>query len=129
MLEELATILDGRQLREETSVGATRLTVVLAELLLYVAVIVALELLVMVAVVAVKVADVAAAATETDAGTVSVELVFDNVTLAPPAGAAWVRVTVHVLEALDPRLVGLQERVETRTGATRLTVVLAELLL
>ena len=32
--EELATILDGLQLSEETSVGATRLTIVMAELLL-----------------------------------------------------------------------------------------------
>ena len=91
--------------------------------------IVALALLLIVPVVAVKVAEVAAAATVTDAGTVKVELVFDRVTLAPPAGAAWVRVTVQVLEELWPRLVGLQDRVETVTGATRLTVVLAELLL
>jgi hypothetical protein len=42
----------------------------------------------MVAVVTVKVPEVAVAATVTDAGTVSVELVFDRVTLAPPVGAA-----------------------------------------
>ena len=50
--------------------------------------IVALELLLSVPVVAVKVAEVEVAATLTDAGTVKVELVFDNVTLAPPVGAA-----------------------------------------
>jgi hypothetical protein len=85
-------------------------------------------LLAMAAVVALKVADMAAAATVTDAGAVSVELVLVRVTAAPPVGAAWVSVTVQVLEALGPRLVGLQASEETST-ATRLTVALAELLL
>ena len=86
-------------------------------------------MLVMAAVVALKVADVAAAATVTEAGTVSVELVLVSVTLAPPVGAAWVKVTVQVLEEFCPRLVGLHASDETRTGARRLTVALAELLL
>jgi hypothetical protein len=90
---------------------------------------VAVELLLMVAVVTLKVADVAAAATVTDAGTVNVALEFARVTLAPPVGAAWVRVTVQVLEELAATLEGLQVNVETSTGATRLTVALAELLL
>jgi hypothetical protein len=55
--------------------------------------------------------------------------VFVSVTLAPPAGVALVSVTVHVLEALGPRLVGLQATDETSTGATSVTVVFAELLL
>ena len=83
----------------------------------------------MAAVVALKVAVVAPAATVTDAGTVRLELLLDRVTLAPPVGAALVKVTVQVLEELDPRLVGLQVSEETRTGATRLIVALAELLL
>ena len=83
----------------------------------------------MAAVVTVKFAEVAAAATVTEAGTVRVALEFDRVTLAPPVGAAWVKVTVQVLEAFGPRLLGLQASEETSTGATRLTVVLAELLL
>jgi hypothetical protein len=94
-----------------------------------VAVTVALELLAMAAVVTVKVAEVAAAATVTEAGTVRVALEFVRVTLAPPVGAAWVRVTVHVLEELAPMLAGLQLRDDTCTGATRLTVAVAELLL
>ena len=49
-------------------------------------------------------------------------------TAAPPVGAAWVRVTVQVLEELAPRLVGLQASDETST-ATRLMVALAEVLL
>ena len=83
----------------------------------------------MVVVVTLKVEDVAAAATVTEAGTVKVALEFARVTLAPPAGAAWVRVTVQVLEELAPMLEGLQLRDETSTDAARFTVVLAELLL
>jgi len=86
-------------------------------------------LLPMAPVVAVKFADVAAAATVTEAGTVSFALEFERVTLATPVGAAWVRVTVQVLEELAPMLAGLQVSEETSTGATRLTVAVAELLL
>jgi len=46
-----------------------------------------MELALMVPVVTVKVPAVAAAATVTELGTVKVELVFDKVMLAPPAGA------------------------------------------
>src|ERR1700691_1581881 len=88
----------------------------------------ALVLLMMAKVVALKVAEVAAAATVTDAGTVRVEgLLFDRVTLAPPVRAGWVKVTVQVLDAFGPRLVGLHASEDTRTGAARATVALAEL--
>ena len=90
---------------------------------------VALALLPMVVVVTLKVADVAAAATVTEAGTVNVALEFARVTLAPPLGAACERVTVQVLEELAPMLAGLQASDETSTDAIRLTVALAELLL
>ena len=83
----------------------------------------------MATVVALKLAEVAAAATVTDAGTVSVALGLARVTLAPPVGAPWVRVTVQVLNELGPRLVGLQASEETSTGAVRLMVALAEVLL
>jgi len=110
--------------------GATRLTVVLAELLLYVAVMVALELLLMAAVVTMRLTDVAAAATVTEGATVSAVLEFERVTLAPPEGAGWVRVILQMLEAFEPRLVGLHETAETVTEeATRLTVAVEELLL
>jgi hypothetical protein len=82
----------------------------------------------MAVVVALNVA-VAAAATVTDTGTVSVVLVFVNVTDAPPAGATLDSVTVHVLEAFRPRLVGLHVSDDTSTEADRLMVVLAALLL
>jgi len=90
---------------------------------------VALELLLTAAVVTVKFADVAAAATVTEGATVSVALEFESVTLAPPAGAGWVRVTAQVLEALAPMLAGLQVSDETSTDAARFRVALAELLL
>jgi hypothetical protein len=90
---------------------------------------VALALLPMVVVVTLKVADVAAAATVTEAGTVNVAFEFARVTLAPPAGAAWVRVTVQVLEELAPMLAGLQASDDTSTDAAKFTVVVAELLL
>ena len=86
-------------------------------------------MLAMVVVVALNVTEVAAAATVTDAGTVSVPLVFVRATAAPPVGAALVKVTVQVLEAFGPRLVGLQARLETNTGTTRVMVAFAELLL
>ena len=76
-----------------------------------------------------KVADLAPAATVTEAGTVRAELVLDKVTIAPPVGAGWVRVTVQVLEEMGPRLMELQASEETSTGAARLIVAWAELLL
>jgi hypothetical protein len=74
-----------------------------------------------------NVAVVAPAATVTDAGTVSQVLLLASVTLDPPVGAVWVSVTVHVLTALCPRLVGLHATVETSTGVSRLTVAVCEL--
>ena len=84
-------------------------------------------MLAMAAVVAAKVAEVAAAGTVTEAGAVRVALVLVRVTAAPPVGAVCVRVTVQVLEAFGPRLVGLQTSEETSTDAVRLTIAFAEL--
>ena len=81
----------------------------------------------MAAVVALKVAEVAAAATVTDAGAVRLESLFARVTLAPPVGAGCVRVTVQVLEEFGPRLAGVQTREETRLVSVRLIAVLAAL--
>jgi len=74
---------------------------------------VTVALLLTVAVVAANVADVAPAATTTDAGTVSVALLSVRPTLAPPVGADWVSVTVQVLVEFDPRVLGLQDSVDT----------------
>ena len=86
-------------------------------------------MLAMATVVALKLAHVAAAATVTDAGTVSVELVLVRLIATPPVGAGWFRVTVQVLEELGLRLVGLQTSEETRTDAARVMAAWAELLL
>src|ERR1019366_2663325 len=67
---------------------------------------------------ALKVALVAPAAAVTNAGTVSEVLLLASVTTEPPAGAVWVRVTVQVLTAFGPRLVGLQATPEANTVAT-----------
>ena len=66
---------------------------------------------------ALNVAVVAAAATTTDAGTVNSALFDASATVAPPASAGWVRVTVQLLTALCPRLAGLQLSADTSTGA------------
>ena len=91
------------------------------------AVMVTLWSAVMAVVVALKVAEVDAAAIVTDPGTASAALLSESPTVAPPAGAALVRVTVQVLEEFGPRLVGVHAREETSTDAARFMVVLAEL--
>ncbi len=80
------------------------------------------------AAVALNVAVVAPAATDTDAGTVSEVLLLASITPDPPAGADWVRVTVHVLTAPCPRLAGIQATPETDAGASRVTAAVLELL-
>jgi hypothetical protein len=78
--------------------------------------------------VAVKVAVVAAAATVTEAGTVKELLLSAIVTVVPPVGAAFERVTVQVLVPLEFRLVGVQASEERVTGATRLREAVRETL-
>ncbi len=81
----------------------------------------------MVPVFALKLAEVAAAATVTEAGTLRLPLLLTRLTAAPPLGAAWVNVTVQVLLEFDPRLDGVHAREETRTGGTRLMDAVPEL--
>jgi hypothetical protein len=96
VLEALAPRLVGLQASEDTSTGAIRLMVALAELLLYVAVTVALWSLGMAVVVALKAATVAAAGTVTEAGTLRFALGELRATVAPPRGAIPASATVHV---------------------------------
>jgi hypothetical protein len=118
----------GLQATLETRTGADRLTVAVCELPLTVAVTVALWLLAMeAAAVALNVPVVAPASTLTDAGTVSDGLLLASVTPNPPNGAVWPSVTVQVLTALWPRLVGLQATPDTKPGANRLIVAVCEL--
>jgi len=62
------------------------------------------------ATVAVKAPVVAPDATVTLAGTVTLALLLDSATLAPPAGAAALRVSVHVEVPGATTMVGLQLR-------------------
>ena len=71
---------------------------------------------------AVKVADAAPAAMVTEAGTVSKALLSDSATMAPPVGAGWFRVTVHVVEVPESIVVGLQAR-SVRLGETIVVIV------
>jgi hypothetical protein len=87
----------GRQLRDERATGAVNPSENVRETPLRVAVKVALVSVETAAAVAVNVAVVNPALTVTEAGTVTEALLLDRLTLAPPAGAAAVRVTVQVL--------------------------------
>lgn len=118
--------LPGLQVTEDTAKPVARLKVTLFELPFNVAVTAAAWLLLTVLVVALKVVEVDPAPTMAEVGVVSVALLSDKATVAPPVGATLLRVIVQVLEALGPRVVGLQANEDTRTGATRLMVELAE---
>jgi hypothetical protein len=87
---------------------------------------VALPLPVIDAVVTMKLTDLAPAWTVTDGSTVNAGLEFERVTIAPPVGAARVRLTVQMLEEFDPTLLGLHEMADTATDEVRPTAVLAE---
>jgi hypothetical protein len=69
------------------------------------------------------------AAIASGVGAVSTLFTVDTATLAPPASAFLFKVTVQRLEALGATVAGIQTTPVTWTGATRLTVVFAELLL
>jgi hypothetical protein len=113
--------------------GAARLIPIVAvlELPLSVAVIVTDSLVVMEPAVAVKLPLVLPAAILTELGVVSAALVSEILTTEPPVGAAWVRVTVHVLEVLGANVAGLHASADSDndTAGTRLRLVLLELLL
>ncbi len=64
--------------------------------------------------VAVKLVELEPAGTVTElAGTGRVELLLDSITSSPPAGAAALNVTVHVVAAPELKVAGLQARLET----------------
>src|ERR1017187_2646042 len=71
-------------------------------------------------------AEVALAATVAEAGTVSEALLSERATTVPPVGADWFRVTMHVVDALELKLVGLQAKAVTSMGATRVKVAVWE---
>src|ERR1039458_7324097 len=67
-------------------------------------------------------AEVALAATVAEAGTVSEALLSERATTVPPVGADWFRVTMHVVDALELTLVGLQAKAVVGLAAPRGTV-------
>ena len=76
--------------------------------------------------VALKVASDDPAATFTDAGTPSVELLVETGTLTPPDGAGAERVTVQMEDAPASRVVALQVNAEMSKASVRLKVMLWE---
>lgn len=129
VLARLEIKLVGLQVTEDTAKPVARLRVTFFELPFNVAVTVAAWLLLTVLVVALKVVEVDPAPTMAEVGAVSVALLLDKDTVTPPVGATLLRVIVQVLEALGPKVVGLQANEDIRTGTTRLMVALPELLL
>jgi hypothetical protein len=80
----------------------------------------------MVPAVALKVVEVDAAGTVTEADTGSRVLLLESETVVPPVGAAELRVTVQVLAAPEARVVGLQASEERLTEAVRLMVAVLD---
>jgi hypothetical protein len=116
----------GAQDTELTTGAAVRESVAVWEVLLYVAVMIALPLVRMLPAVAVNVAVVAPAATVTLDGTPTTALLLESDTDAPPLGATCERVTVQ-LELPPPDTVpGLHDTELTTAGGISDTVVFFE---
>ncbi len=109
----------GLQARLLTVVGALKLIKALADPPLAVAVTVAVPVLVIVPAETGKLADLAPAATVTDAGVVSSELLSERVTTVPADGAALLRVTVQLLVPPELIVAGLQASAVGMVGAKR----------
>jgi hypothetical protein len=105
----------GLQLREDTACVGTRSTETLCEAPFRLAVRITVTLVVMAPAVAVKATEVDPAGTVAEVGTVSKLLLSERATTLPPVGAAWLRVTVQVVEAPESTPVGLQDRAVTGT--------------
>jgi hypothetical protein len=95
---------------------------------LYDALILALILLLTVVVATLKVVELAPAGTVTLAGTIAfVGLLLVSVTTRPPAGAAFVKVTVPTEFDPPTTVVGLNVNAESAAGAAGFTVSVADL--
>ena len=82
------------------------------------AVIVAVWLAVILPATAVKAVAELPAGTVIETGTLRAAVLLESETVAPPEGAAWLRVTVHVAELPELSVVGLQASEEINTGGT-----------
>ena len=121
VVDAAETTVEGEQMREDTSTGATRVSVALAELPFNDAVSWAVEFAVMAARVAVNVALVWLAGINRDAGTLTEALLLDSVTDPPPAGAARVRLTEQLVDAPEETMDG--EQVTALTRGSGVTVI------
>ncbi|GMU23214.1 MAG: hypothetical protein AMXMBFR13_32960 [Phycisphaerae bacterium] len=117
----------GVQVMPPSAVGATRVMELLSEAPPKVAVRIAVALALSELAVTLKVAVVAPAGTVTAVGAESAELLFDTETVAPPLGAASLKVTVQL--PLSPELseFELQVKLVSPLAATRLIELLREL--
>ena len=112
--------------KEIGALACSRVSCAATEAPLSVAVIVTVCWLVKLPAVAANVADVLPAATVTDAGTVSAELLADSATLRPPVGAACVRVKAQVDLPFAIILVGVHDRALTVAWAVTVRLAVAE---
>jgi hypothetical protein len=103
--------LVGLQVSEDRLAGATKVMVTVCDTPFRVAKMMALELPAMLAAVALKVAVAEPAGTvSVDARPGSSALLLDSETAIPPAGAAWLRFTVHVVLVPEVKLAALQDK-------------------
>jgi hypothetical protein len=105
----------GLQLREDTACVGSRSKETLWETPFRLAVRITVTLVAMAPAVAVKATEGDPAGTVAELGTISAVLLSERATTLPPVGAAWLRVTVQVVEAPEFTLVGLQNRAVTGT--------------
>ncbi|MBK9170134.1 MAG: hypothetical protein IPM24_22095 [Bryobacterales bacterium] len=122
VLDPGVAIADGVQVRFDRDAEGTRERVVVRDVPLATAVTVADDEVVIVLAFAVKLAAVPPAATAAEAGTVRSDEFDDKFTVTPPAGAALLRVTVHVEAPPELTVEGAQDRLDGVAGASRSSV-------
>lgn len=113
---------DGEQTNEDKVAGAISIKVALAEESFSVAVIWAVASVVIAATVEVKVAELAPAAMETEAGTVTEGFPLASATGSPPLGAVLDKVAVQELDEPEATDEGEQVSEDTLAGATKVKV-------
>ena len=119
-------IVPGLQDSAETSTPGASVKEAVWEPPFKLAMIVTLWVAVTVLAVIVNEADVAPAATDTEAGIVNRALLSDRATVLPLGGAGWFKVTVQVPDALEFIVLELHVREDASMGATKLMSMLWE---
>jgi hypothetical protein len=106
----------GLHANEDGTAGASKVMVTVCDTPFSMAKIVALWLLVMLPAITLKVAVVEPAGTVMDLRAGSSALLLESATVVAPAGAAWLRFTVHVVPVPEVKLAALQDK-EVSVGA------------